>query len=218
VRLEGVFTAVEDTTLRYLSERRLRTLRDLSAQATQAKTRVEVGDECMKVLAKNRYDLPFAGCYLYSEDQSTLTLASSFGISPSSYSSSSSSSSSSVLAAQVSALLSPQGETEGQQIFSSMSLAILAARRTKEYQIVDISNYSLESLPPWDEVPRKAIVLPLTIANKVVQEGKLLFLYSSSLFPPIPIYLGSGNLLSLLSRFRWKYECCQRFWCLGDGS
>ena len=44
-KLEGIFTAVEDTTVRYLSERRLRTLRDLSAQATQAKSRVEVCEE-----------------------------------------------------------------------------------------------------------------------------------------------------------------------------
>jgi len=44
-RLEAVFTAVEDTTVRYLSERRLRTLRELSAQATQAKSRIEVCEQ-----------------------------------------------------------------------------------------------------------------------------------------------------------------------------
>jgi hypothetical protein len=73
----GAFSAVSETTGRVLGERRLRTLRDLSAQAALAKT---VGEAChliMGELTENQADVPFALLYLLSPDGARATLSGS---------------------------------------------------------------------------------------------------------------------------------------------
>jgi signal transduction histidine kinase len=64
----GVFTAVTETTRQILSERRLRTLRELAANTSEAKS---VEDACriaMEVMASNIDDIPFALFFLLDED------------------------------------------------------------------------------------------------------------------------------------------------------
>lgn len=63
----GVFTAVNETTLRVVGERRLRTLRELAAQAAPAKTREEAGRAALATFDRNPYDVPFALLYLLDE-------------------------------------------------------------------------------------------------------------------------------------------------------
>jgi PAS domain S-box-containing protein len=71
----GILCIVSETTGRVLGERRLRTLRDLGAQAALAKT---VGDAChltMGALTENQTDVPFALLYLLSSDGARITLS-----------------------------------------------------------------------------------------------------------------------------------------------
>eukprot|EP01102_Stenamoeba_stenopodia_P015327 TRINITY_DN520_c0_g1_i3.p1 TRINITY_DN520_c0_g1~~TRINITY_DN520_c0_g1_i3.p1 ORF type:complete len:1205 (-),score=270.48 TRINITY_DN520_c0_g1_i3:320-3934(-) len=151
--LDGIFTAVEDTTARYLSERRLKTLRNLSAQATQAKSRVEVCEEGMKVLSKNPYDIPFAGCYLFTAstdgDRSpNLVLASSYGLSCSS---------------NAHRLLPAKVSLGSQQVdYDSIAHVLRTTYQSKEHQLVDITNYGIGQIPPWNDEPRHIVVFPLT--------------------------------------------------------
>eukprot|EP01102_Stenamoeba_stenopodia_P014167 TRINITY_DN4679_c0_g1_i1.p1 TRINITY_DN4679_c0_g1~~TRINITY_DN4679_c0_g1_i1.p1 ORF type:complete len:1360 (+),score=312.03 TRINITY_DN4679_c0_g1_i1:321-4400(+) len=155
-KLEAVFTAVEDTTVRYLSERRLRTLRDLSAQATQAKSQIEVCEQGMNVLSTNPYDIPFAGCYLLSDNSdrtTSLTLASSYGLSTSS-------NAHRVFPSKVSLAGSSDQQEE------PISQIIRTTHLTKEHQILDISNYGIGAIPPWNDEPRYVVVLPLTTNNR----------------------------------------------------
>lgn len=73
----GILCIVSETTGRVLGERRLRTLRDLGAQAALAKT---VGEAChliMGALTENQTDVPFALLYLLSPDGASATLSGS---------------------------------------------------------------------------------------------------------------------------------------------
>ena len=63
----GVFTAVTETTQRVLGERRLRTLRELAAQSTQAHNAEDICRLAIETLAKNSNDLPFSMLYLLDE-------------------------------------------------------------------------------------------------------------------------------------------------------
>ncbi|QLE58331.1 ATP-binding protein [Nostoc sp. TCL26-01] len=60
----GLFCACTETTKQVLSDRRLRTLRDLAAQAGKAKTPTDACEIAMTTLANNAADIPFALLYL----------------------------------------------------------------------------------------------------------------------------------------------------------
>src|SRR5687768_2295269 len=67
-RVGGVFCACTEDTKRVLGERRLRTLRALAEQATQAKSAEEACAIAAATLRGNSYDLPFAMLYLLDSD------------------------------------------------------------------------------------------------------------------------------------------------------
>jgi PAS domain S-box-containing protein len=77
----GAFSAVNETTKRVLSERRLRTLRDLGAQLSLAKSTEEACRMTMATLTRNPTDAPFASLYLLSPDGQSLMLADSAPVS-----------------------------------------------------------------------------------------------------------------------------------------
>ncbi len=64
----GVFTAITETTAKVIGERRLRTLRDLGAQAPNSTSAEEACRIAGEVLAVNALDVPFALFYLISSD------------------------------------------------------------------------------------------------------------------------------------------------------
>ena len=63
----GVFTAVTETTERVIGERHLRTLRELGANTSKAKTVEEACNFAVNTLSHNPYDIPFALLYLVEE-------------------------------------------------------------------------------------------------------------------------------------------------------
>jgi PAS domain S-box-containing protein len=76
----GIFCACSEDTQRVLGQRRLRTLRELSARTTGART---VEDACRlacEALADNLYDLPFALIYGLDRDATTAELAATSGL------------------------------------------------------------------------------------------------------------------------------------------
>ena len=78
----GIFTAVTETTQRVLSERRLRTLRELAAKTSQAKTVESACELSMETLADNVADIPFALIYLLDEAGKQAQLIKSVGLAP----------------------------------------------------------------------------------------------------------------------------------------
>ena len=72
--ISGMLCVVTEDTERVIGERRLGTLRDLGAQATQAKTTEEACRIAVSVLAENPEDIPFALLYMRGEDGGSATL------------------------------------------------------------------------------------------------------------------------------------------------
>ncbi len=73
----GIFTAVTETTMRVLQERRLLTLRDLAAHAAGATTESQAWREALEPLAQNDCDVPFALLFAMSDPLSTPLLVGS---------------------------------------------------------------------------------------------------------------------------------------------
>ncbi|WP_342165391.1 ATP-binding protein [Methylobacterium sp. SD21] len=79
-RVEGIFTAVTETTLRVLADRRTRLLRDLAARSISAKSTEEAYAIAADVLAGDPHDVPFALLYTHDAGGGGMTLAGRVGI------------------------------------------------------------------------------------------------------------------------------------------
>jgi signal transduction histidine kinase len=76
----GIFCACNETTARVLSERRLRTLRDLNQIAAQARTAEEACEVAARILADNPGDIPYALIYLVDSGAHHAKLAAATGL------------------------------------------------------------------------------------------------------------------------------------------
>jgi GAF domain len=84
----GVFCIVSETTARVVGERRLKTLRELSARTTEEAKSAEEACQVaariladnQRILADNQYDLPFALIYLLDAETKNARLAGSAGL------------------------------------------------------------------------------------------------------------------------------------------
>src|SRR4051812_35985339 len=78
----GVFTPVTETTEKVISERRLRTLRDLGARSVDARSEPEAWRISADVLSANPYDIPCAILYRIDSDGMKATAMGFAGIDP----------------------------------------------------------------------------------------------------------------------------------------
>jgi len=78
-KVEGIFCACYETTARVISDRRLRTLRDLGRTISSAKTAEQACRSAAKILEGNPADIPFALFYLLDEDGHHARLAATSG-------------------------------------------------------------------------------------------------------------------------------------------
>ena len=76
----GIFCACYETTARVIGERRLGTLRDLEATATQAKTAQEACELTADALTGNRADVPFVLIYLLEDEARRARLVAARGL------------------------------------------------------------------------------------------------------------------------------------------
>ncbi|NOK20014.1 hybrid sensor histidine kinase/response regulator [Corallococcus carmarthensis] len=76
----GMLAVCAEVTPRVLSERRMRLLRDLSAQASDTRSVTKTCGDLAKALADHPLDVPCALIYLRSEDGRSLTLCGAVGI------------------------------------------------------------------------------------------------------------------------------------------
>ena len=75
----SIANEVTETTQQVLSERRLRTLRELATSIYEAQTAEDACRIAAEVLAKNTADIPFARLYLLDSDGKQARLVSSSG-------------------------------------------------------------------------------------------------------------------------------------------
>ncbi len=78
--IAGVFTAITETTLQVIGDRRLRSLRELAAHTADAKSAEQACSLAVQVLSRNAYDLPFALFYLNEAGGKGARLVTQFGI------------------------------------------------------------------------------------------------------------------------------------------
>ncbi len=76
----GVFCAVTETTQQVLSERRLRTLRDLADRTAQSQLMTPTCQLAMQALADASADIPFAALYLYDASRGRAHLTGTAGL------------------------------------------------------------------------------------------------------------------------------------------
>ena len=76
----GIFCALTEDTQRVLGQRRLRTLRELSARTTGARTVEQACQAATDTLAQNPHDLPFALIYLLDGEGKVARLAGTTGL------------------------------------------------------------------------------------------------------------------------------------------
>ncbi len=140
----GIFTAVTETTERVLGERRLQTLRDLTARSSEARDVEEACRLAAKTLAANSHDMPFALLYLIDEGRKQARLTAGAGI-------------------EAGAPASPPLV----ELSTASALAWPLARVAESGQgeLVEALRRKFASLPrgAWPEAPQSALLLPITL-------------------------------------------------------
>ena len=135
----GMFCAVTETTAQVLSERRLRTLRDLAAAPPHARA---LGESCrlsMQALASNFADVPFAMVYL-ADDAGEFRLMSQTGIS-------------------AGHPMAPETIAPGDK--QTWPISVVAESRSASHIDRLVDRFAAGIPGPWPEPPSSAMVLPL---------------------------------------------------------
>ncbi len=138
----GVFCACTEDTHRVLSQRRLRTMRDLSARSlSEAKSAGEVCEIAAATLAENDKDVRFALIYLVDADRRTARLAGAAGIKPGTANG---------------PLEVPLASESGGGMWPLHKVA-----SSNRAELVDTTHFPNLPGGGWDEPPRSALVLPI---------------------------------------------------------
>ena len=147
--VRGVFCACTEDTHRILSQRRLRTMRDLSARSLSAakKSAGEVCEVAAATLAENDKDVPFALIYLVDADWKSARLAGAAGIEPGTANS---------------PLEVPLASESGGGVWPFHKVA-----SSNQVALVDTTHFPNLPGGGWDEPPRSALVLPIVAPGQL---------------------------------------------------
>lgn len=154
----GIINPCQETTKRVLSERRLKSLQDLSARETT--TIKDIGEIASEVLAANHLDIPFALIYLADASNTHAELIGASGIAPG-------------------MPLAPK-KTSLQALESIWPILKLKRHGVK---VENLRSKFMEYLPtnPYQEGPDSAYVLPLMSGRQNVSMGYIILGISSRL-------------------------------------
>jgi signal transduction histidine kinase len=170
----GHLCVVTEETDRVIGERRLDTLRSLSAELNKAVTEEDVLASVSRCLAENQKDLPFTLTYLFTEDGRQARLACRTGISASH------------------PAAAESVEFEGDQIWPVGELL-----GGKDSVVVEDLGARFDSLPFgfWDKSPWRALLLPLTSQAQGAPAGVLI----AALNPYRPLDVSYAGFISLVA-------------------
>ncbi len=138
-RPAGIFNACTESTARVLSDRRMKTLREMNVEARTAR---EAAALCAQILGRNARDIPFSLLYLASADGDHLELAGCAGLE---------------LGTPASPLTVATGE--GDAAGWPLARTVMEGRP----QLVEDLTARFDCLPtgPWDEAAHRAMLLPI---------------------------------------------------------
>jgi signal transduction histidine kinase len=140
--VDGLLITISETTGQVLGERRLTTLRELGARASEARAPAEACRIAAHTLAQSAADIPFALLYLLDDTASQATLVATAGI-------------------QADAPASPR--LLDVAMHEALHLWPLPQAMASGTQVVDDLMDRFGPLPggPWPESPRAALVMPM---------------------------------------------------------
>jgi len=145
----GVFCACTEDTHRVLSQRRLRTLRDLSARSlSEAKSPGKACEIAAATLAENDKDVPFALIYLVDADRKAARLAGAAGIEQ---------------GTAASPLEVPLASESGGGVWPLHKVS-----SSNQAERVDTTHFPNLPGGGWDEPPRSALVLPIAAPGQLL--------------------------------------------------
>jgi PAS domain S-box-containing protein len=155
--IRGVFCACTEETARVQSDRRLRTLREMSQRAADARTVEEACKLCAEAIGSNPYDIPFSLIYLIDSAGESARLAGSSGIEAD-------------LAASPSEIVIAQTESAADQ------WPLAAVMATESSKLVDdlTSRFGLMPGGPWPEPAHLAVLVPILQPNQKQPLGFLI--------------------------------------------
>lgn len=140
--VEGVFTATNETTSRVVSERRLKTLREVSASLSHVESVAQVCRVTTQSMERNRYDVPFLALYVMHAKDKILRCESSVALNPGS-------------SEAWPAELSTENCAEHQ---------LVCMMQRKELTVCDLDEgqrKNFGALPPWSDTARQVAFFPL---------------------------------------------------------
>ena len=147
--VSGVFTAVNETTLRVLSERRLHTLREVAARTAKTRTVDEACEAALAALRERHEDCPFAAIYVrHPADPDSLQLKGTLRLT-------------------VGGTAAPWQLRVGDGPWPTQRVLI----DSESVLITDLAGLGLLPGGAWDESPTQAMVLPITAAENVTTVG-----------------------------------------------
>jgi signal transduction histidine kinase len=171
----GHLCVVTEETDRVIGERRLNTLRALSAELNKATTEEDVTFSVSRCLEENQKDLPFTLMYLLSEDGKQAQLACRSGI--------------------------REGHPAAPGIIESPETDSIWPIRDlmggKDSVLIENLQARFESLPPgfWQEAPSRALVLP--IATQA--QGPIAGVFIAGLNPYRPLDVSYAGFIGLVA-------------------
>ena len=153
----GVFCIVSETTGRVLSERRLKTLRELGLRTTdEARSAEEASRNAVRVVGEQPLDLPWSLLYLYDAETATARLAGASGLPDGS-------------------AVPPIVELDAEAKRADETWPFQAVLDSGRCEIVTDLARRFETLPRgvWPEPPHTAVVLPIVKAAQTAPAGFL---------------------------------------------
>ncbi|MCP3167834.1 ATP-binding protein [Myxococcus qinghaiensis] len=200
----GVFCAVQETTKRVLGERRIRTLRELGQKATDPRTVEEASTLTAMVLSTNAADVPFALIYLVEEGTPQRLL----------------------LKATAGAALEGRRLPEHIALAGDPSVLSRSAAQALQERKPIVLEAPLETLgefarSPWPEPLRRAVILPITSAEKDHAAAGILMVGVNPRLPFDEDYRGyldllAGQLATAIATARTREEEKERTEALAE--
>lgn len=170
----GHLCVVTEETDRIIGERRLNTLRSLSAELSQTSTERDVSTCVARVLAENQQDMPFTLTYLFN-DRRQARLASRTGI--------------------------PAGHSAAPDAIDLAgehpAWPVVDLLNKKDFLLVEDLKERFTSVPSgaWDEPPSRAILLPIMSQTQDTPAGVLV----AALNPYRPLDVSYAGFLNLMA-------------------
>ncbi len=170
----GHLCVVTEETDRIVGERRLNTLRSLSAELSQTATEQDVAATVARVLAENQQDLPFTLTYLFN-DRHQARLAARTGISPG----------------------HPAAPESIDLTAESSVWPVSEILGQKDFFLVEDLKSRFSSVPSgvWPDSPTRAIILPIAGHTQDAAAGVIIV----ALNPYRPLDVSYGGFLNLVA-------------------